>query len=111
MKKFFRILMIVVVAAAFVGTFAYLFKRSQPKEIVYEELTPEMGTISKSTVVTGKIQPRDEVNVKPQINGIVAEVYKKAGEMVQQNEVIAKLKVIPDIVRGEPQASPGELRP
>ena len=97
MKKFFRILMIVVVAAAFVGTFAYLFKRSQPKEIVYEELTPEMGTISKSTVVTGKIQPRDEVNVKPQINGIVAEVYKKAGEMVQQNEVIAKLKVIPDM--------------
>jgi HlyD family secretion protein len=80
-----------------VGTFVYLFKRSQPKEIQYQEVVPEMGDISKSTVVTGKIQPRDEVNVKPQINGIVAEVYKKAGETVQQNEVIAKLKVIPDM--------------
>jgi HlyD family secretion protein len=97
MKKVVRILMIVLVAALFIGTFAYLFKRSQPKAIEYQELTPTQGEIVKSTVVTGKIQPRDEVNVKPQINGIVAEVYKKAGEMVQQNEVIAKLKVIPDM--------------
>ena len=97
MKKVVRILMIVLVAALFIGTFAYLFKRSQPKAIEYQELTPTQGEVVKSTVVTGKIQPRDEVNVKPQINGIVAEVYKKAGEMVQQNEVIAKLKVIPDM--------------
>ena len=89
--------MIALVALVFIGTFAYLFKRSQPKEVVYQELTPAVGDVVKSTVVTGKIQPRDEVNVKPQINGIVAELYKKAGETVQQNEVIAKLKVIPDM--------------
>ena len=97
MKKFGKILLVTLVALLFVGTFAYLFKRSKPKEIQYREVVPEMGDISKSTVVTGKIQPRDEVNVKPQINGIVAELYKKAGETVQQNEVIAKLKVIPDM--------------
>ena len=90
-------MMVVLVAAIFIGTFAYLFQRSKPKETQYQEVVPEMGSISKSTVVTGKIQPRDEVNVKPQINGIVAELYKKAGETVQQNEVIAKLKVIPDM--------------
>ena len=95
MKKFGKILLIVLVALIFVGTFGYLFKRSQPKEIHYQELTPVLGNISKSTVVTGKIQPRDEVNVKPQISGIVAEIYKEAGQTVQQNEVIAKLKVIP----------------
>ena len=97
MKTFGKVLMVTAVAAVFVGTFAYLFQRSKPKEIQYQELTPETGSIAKSTVITGKIQPRDEVNVKPQINGIVAEVYKKAGETVQQNEVIAKLKVIPDM--------------
>ncbi|MBR4817767.1 MAG: efflux RND transporter periplasmic adaptor subunit, partial [Bacteroidales bacterium] len=53
--------------------------------------------IQRTTVVTGKIIPRNEVNVKPQINGIIAEIYKKAGEQVQENEVIAKLKVIPDM--------------
>ena len=97
MKKFGKILLIVAVAALFLGTFAYLFRRSQPKVAEYQELTPSTGSISRSTVVTGKIQPRDEVNVKPQISGIVAEVYKEAGQMVQQNEVIAKLKVIPDM--------------
>ena len=97
MKKFGRILMIVLVAAVFVGTFVYLFQRSRPKDIQYQELTPEMGTISKSTVVTGKIQPRDEVNVKAQISGIVAELYKQAGDQVKDNEVIAKLKVIPEM--------------
>ena len=97
MKKFGKILMVTLVALVFIGTFAYLFQRSKPKEIQYQEVVPEKGDIFKSTVVTGKIQPRDEVNVKPQINGIVAEVYKKAGETVQQNEVIAKLKVIPDM--------------
>jgi HlyD family secretion protein len=75
----------------------YLFKRSQPKAAEYQELTPATGDIAKSTVVTGKIQPRDEVNVKPQISGIVAELYKEAGQTVQQNEIIAKLKVIPDM--------------
>ena len=97
MKKVVRIVMIVLVAAVFVGTFAYLFKRSQPKAIEYQELTPATGEVVKTTVVTGKIQPRDEVNVKPQINGIVAEVYKEAGQMVQKDEIIAKLKVIPDM--------------
>jgi HlyD family secretion protein len=97
MKKFGKILTIILVAAAFIGTFVYLFQRSRPQEEKYEELTPEMGTISKSTVVTGKIQPRDEVNVKAQISGIVAELYKEAGQTVQQNEVIAKLKVIPEM--------------
>ena len=89
--------MVVLVAALFIGTFAYLFQRSKPKEAQYQEMAPEMGSISKSTVVTGKIQPRDEVNVKPQINGIVAEVYKEAGQTVQKDEIIAKLKVIPDM--------------
>ena len=97
MKKFIKPLMVILVAAVFLGTFVYLFQRSRPKAVQYEELTPEMGTISKSTVVTGKIQPRDEVNVKAQISGIVAELYKEAGQMVQQNEVIAKLKVIPEM--------------
>ena len=56
-----------------------------------------MADIVKSTVVTGKVQPRDEVNVKPQISGIIAELYKEAGQPVKEGEIIAKLKVIPDM--------------
>ena len=97
MKKFGKYLIFILIGLVFIGTFAYLFKRSQPKETRYEELSPAVADIVKTTVVTGKIQPRDEVNVKPQISGIVAELYKEAGQRVKEGEIIAKLKVIPDM--------------
>ena len=97
MKKFGKYLVFILIALVVVGTFAYLFKRSRPQEIRYEELTAEVADIVKSTVVTGKVQPRDEVNVKPQISGIIAELYKEAGQPVKEGEIIAKLKVIPDM--------------
>ena len=97
MKKIGKYIVIVLVLAIFAGTFAYLYQRSKPKETQYQELEAGVGTIVKSTVLTGKIQPRDEVNIKPQISGIVAELYKEAGQSVKQGEIIAKLKVIPDM--------------
>ncbi len=60
-------------------------------------LKVEKDTLVQTTVATGKIEPRDEVQIKPQISGIIAEVYKEAGETVKQGEVIAKVKVIPEL--------------
>ncbi|MBQ4285494.1 MAG: efflux RND transporter periplasmic adaptor subunit [Bacteroidales bacterium] len=97
MKKFLKILLAVVLVALFGGTFYYLWRNSRPKEVSYEEIHAERADIRKTTVVTGKIQPRDEVNIKPQINGIIAELYKEAGQPVAAGEVIAKLKVIPEM--------------
>ena len=97
MKKFFKILGIALVALLFVGTFVYLISKSRNKEILYQEIPVEKTDIRKTTVVTGKIEPRNEVNVKPQINGIISELYKEAGQTVQEGEVIARLKVIPDM--------------
>ena len=97
MKKFFKILGIALVALLFVGTFVYLISKSRNKEVLYQEIPVEKTDIRKTTVVTGKIEPRNEVNVKPQINGIISELYKEAGQTVQEGEVIARLKVIPDM--------------
>ena len=97
MKKIGKYIVVLLVLAIFAGTFAYLYQRSKPKETQYQELEATVGTIVKSTVLTGKIQPRDEVNIKPQISGIVAELYKEAGQSVKQGKIIAKLKVIPDM--------------
>lgn len=96
-KKPLRIAMLVLVALLFVWTFVFLYQKSQPKEIVYEVVTPEVTDLEKTTVATGKVEPRDEVLIKPQISGIIAEVYKEAGQTVQQGEVIAKVKVIPEL--------------
>lgn len=96
MKKFFKILLWIVVIGIFVGTFVFLFNNSKPKEVVYEIVTPEIGTIERSTVLTGKIEPRDEIEVKPQISGIITEIHIEAGDFVKEGDVIAKIKVIPD---------------
>ncbi|MBR1574979.1 MAG: efflux RND transporter periplasmic adaptor subunit [Bacteroidales bacterium] len=97
MKKLFRYFWIALVALIFLGTFVFLYKKSRPKEVKYQELEVVRTDIRRTTVVTGKIQPRNEVNIKPQINGIISELYKEAGQEVAANEVIAKLKVIPDM--------------
>ena len=97
MKKFFKYLLVSVIAIIFIGTFVFLFVKSKPKEVKYHELTVATADIQRTAVVTGKIEPRNEVNVKPQINGIISELYKEAGQPVTQGEVIAKLTVIPDM--------------
>lgn len=97
MKRVKRIFLTVLLVAAIVGTFVYLWKKSQPEVVIYENISPEIRTIEKTTLATGKIQPRDEVKIKPQISGIIEELYKEAGDDVKEGELIAKLRVIPDM--------------
>ena len=97
MKKYLIITLLVVVAAIFIGTFIFLYQKSKPKTTVYETVTPEIADLEKTTVATGKVEPRDEVLIKPQISGIISEVYKEAGQTIKQGEVIAKVKVIPEL--------------
>ncbi len=97
MKKNFKLFVALLIAMVFIGTFVFLWKKSQPQPVAYEEFTPKTMDISKTTVITGKIEPRNEVNVKPQISGIITHLYKEAGDRVQAGEVIAKVKVIPDM--------------
>jgi hypothetical protein len=97
MKKYLKITLLVVVAAIFIGTFIFLYQKSKPKTTVYETVTPEIADLEKTTVATGKVEPRDEVLIKPQISGIISEVYKEAEQTIKQGEVIAKVKVIPEL--------------
>ena len=97
MRKFFKWAAILLIAAVIAGTFVFLYQKSRPKEMVYQISTVQLKDLQKSTIVTGKIEPRDEVNIKPQISGIIAELYKEPGQIVKKDEVIAKVKVIPDM--------------
>ena len=97
MKRYSKLIIAAIIALIFIGTFVFLWQKSQPKEIVYNEFTPKKEDIQKTTVITGKIEPRNEVNIKPQISGIITDLYKEAGDLVNAGDVIAKVKVIPDM--------------
>ncbi|MDO4164570.1 MAG: efflux RND transporter periplasmic adaptor subunit [Bacteroides sp.] len=96
-KKYLKIALVVIVLAILAWTFVFLYQKSQPKTTVYETVSPEVTDLERTTVVTGKVEPRDEVLIKPQISGIISEVYKEAGQSIRQGEVIAKVKVIPEL--------------
>ena len=106
MKRYSKLIIAAIIALIFIGTFVFLWQKSQPKEVVYNEFTPKMEDIQKTTIITGKIEPRNEVNVKPQISGIISELYKEPGDYVNTGDVIAKVKVIPDMN----QLSSAEMR-
>ena len=89
--------MLVLLAAGIIGTFVFLWMKSRPKVVVYETVTAEVADLQKTTVATGKVEPRDEILIKPQISGIIDEVYKEAGQSIRKGEVIAKVKVIPEL--------------
>lgn len=97
MKKFLKITLLVLLAAGIIGTFVFLWMKSKPKVVVYETVTAEVADLQKTTVATGKVEPRDEILIKPQISGIIDEVYKEAGQSIRKGEVIAKVKVIPEL--------------
>jgi len=106
MKKYSKLIIAAIIALIFIGTFVFLWQKSQPKETVYNEFTPKQDSIQKTTIITGKIEPRNEVNIKPQISGIISELYKEPGDYVNAGDVIAKVKVVPEMG----QLSSAEMR-
>ena len=112
MKRISKYILFLLIAVFVVGTFVFLFNNSKPKAVLYSELTTECKDIARTTVITGKIVPRNEVNIKPQINGIIAELCKEAGQLVQKDEVmtvhISPLQQVPSTL--QPTSWPRSLQ-
>ena len=97
MKKILKITLFVILGLVVLGTFYWLWQKSQPKEVEYEIVSVETNDVENTSVATGKVSPRDEILIKPQISGIVSEVLKEAGDYVKNGEIIATVKVIPEM--------------
>ena len=98
-RQIMRIVLLSLVGLAVIGTFYFLWKKAQPVITVYETVTPETGTIETKAVATGNVEPRYEVLIKPQISGIIATLSKEAGQMIKAGDIIATIKVIPEMVQ------------
>ncbi len=97
MKKYVKILLGVLFLLLLVGTLVFLWSKTRPERVVYTIVSPERDTIRQWVIATGKIEPRDEVLIKPQISGIISEVHCKAGDRVRRNDILATVKVIPEM--------------
>lgn len=97
MRKYMKFIFLGLFGVLLIWTFVFLWKKSRPEKIEYQMVIPVVKSLEKRTVATGKVEPRDEVLIKPQISGIVSEVYKEAGQLVKAGDILAKVKVIPEM--------------
>jgi HlyD family secretion protein len=98
MKKAFKILGIVILVGIFGGTIYFLYTKSKKVPEVYETKNPFVTNVVRKTVATGSVVPRKEIEIVPQVSGIIDELYIVAGDFVKKDQVIAKIKIIPDMV-------------
>ncbi len=98
MKRILKIIGFSLLGLLVISTFVFLWQKSRPKTVNYTIVTAQTGSIEKNTVATGKVEPRNEILIKPQMSGIISEVHKEAGDIVKAGDIIATIQVVPDMV-------------
>jgi len=97
MKKSVTIFILIFIVVTFAGALYYLYAKNAEDPIVYQTEKPSKQTIIKKTVATGSILPLEEVLIKPNISGVIEEIYVEGGDILKANDLIAKIRVIPNL--------------
>ena len=97
MKKTATIITLVAIVVLFTIAMIWLYSKNQEDPIVYDTKTASVETIVKKTVATGSIVPKEEVLIKPNISGIIDEIFVEAGDIIEAGDLIAKVKVVPNV--------------
>lgn len=97
MKRTKTVILLLVIVACFATALIYLWKKNQEDPITYVSEMPSEQTIVVKTMATGNIVPKEEVLIKSNISGVIEEVYIEAGEYIKSGDLIAKIRVIPNV--------------
>lgn len=109
MKRGCLIAVIAVIAILSIGLGVYFYQQSVKDPTVYEITKPEIGDVIKKTVATGSIKPRKEVQIKPQVSGVIDEIFVEEGQIVEKGDRIARVKLVPSEVNVNSAQSNVEL--
>ena len=92
----FKNIGVILLILGFLFAIAYFVRTNSKSAIEYETTNPFVSSIELTSVVTGKVIPEDEVEIKPQLNGIIEKILVEEGDTVQNGQLIAVIKVVPD---------------
>ena len=96
MKKILKWVGLGVLVLGAMWAAVFFIKSNSKSAITYETHKPFISSIEKKTVATGKVIPEDEVEIKPQISGIIDKIYLEEGAKVKAGDLIAVIKVVPN---------------
>ena len=97
MKKTVTVIVLIAILLSFSAAMYYLYNKNAEDPVVYQTEKPSVKTIVKKTVATGSILPEEEVLIKPNISGVIDEIFVEGGDRVKTNDLIAKIRVIPNV--------------
>jgi len=97
MKKSITRIILLLIVVCFGGAMYYLYQKNNEDPIVYETEQPATRTIVKKAVATGSILPLEEVLIKPNISGVIEEVFVEGGDFVKSGDLLARIKVVPNL--------------
>lgn len=97
MKKSVTIVILISIVVVFGAAMYYLYQKNSEDPIIYETDKPSTQTIIKKTVATGSILPLEEVLIKPNISGVIEEIYVEGGDVVKAGDLLARIKVVPNL--------------
>lgn len=98
MKNIIRTVLFLGLGVLFIYTIWFLYQKSEEKPVVYKTIEPMVTNIVKKTVATGAVMPRREVNIKPQVSGIIEKLFVVAGDKVKKGDMIARIRIIPNML-------------
>ena len=96
MNKIVKYILIGILILGALWAAAFFVKSNSKDAVTYETSNPFISNIEKKTVATGKVIPEDEVEIKPQISGIIQKIYLEEGQKVKSGDLIATIKVVPN---------------
>ena len=96
MNKTVKIILGIVLLILLVFVLKY-FKDSNKKDVIdYKTAQAFYTSLDTKIVATGKLNPEEEIELKPQISGIVDKILVEEGDLVQKGDLIAKIRVVPN---------------
>jgi HlyD family secretion protein len=96
MNKTVKIILVLVAIVALAFVLKY-FKDANSKDVVdYKVEEPFYSSIDTKAVATGKLNPEEEIELKPQISGIVDKILVEEGDEVKKGDLIATIRVVPN---------------
>ena len=96
MNKYLKYLLIIIGVGGVLFATAYFIRTNSTPSTVFETETLFRTNIRETTLVTGKIIPQDEVEIKPQIPGIIQMIAVEEGDLVNTGDLLARGKVVPN---------------
>jgi len=96
MKKVFKYIIIAAILFGVLYATVFFIKSNSKPAVQYDTETALITSIEMKSVATGKVIPEDEVEIKPQISGIIQTLYVEEGDNVKTGDLLAKVKVVPN---------------